>query len=318
MAEVALRAGVAAVEQVLVRPLEVERLGHRLAHQRIGEHRTARVHRVALHAGRQVVREVVLDHQPACHRGEIIGGRPVLRDVLAAQVDLAGLERFHRHGRIAEILDAHAIEVVGPLAGRPIHGPPVGPARIGDAASEFEVGDAIGAGSDRRIRQRPGEIAAIEEVLRQHRQAAEDQRQFPVLVRLEVEHHAARAFHHDVLHVRHLDAEAWPAMLQQRAIGPGHVLGGDRCAVGELRLRPQFETHPQLVGRQLDDLRDVTVAGRNLVGRRREQALPQMADAGAGAGAAGQDHPGADHAMRRGAAKDERIEAVDTSRSSRA
>ena len=268
--------------------------------------------------GRQVVREVVLDHQPACHRREIIGGRPVLRDVLAAQVDLAGLERLHRHGRVAEIFDAHAIEVVGALAGRPIRRPPVGPAHIGDAASEFEVGDTVRTGADRRIGQRPREVAAIEEVLRQHRQAAQDQRQLAVLVRLEVEHHAARALDHDVLHVRHLDAEARPAVLQQRAIGPRHVLGGDRRAVGELRLRPQFERDPQLVGRQFDGLGDVTVAGRYLVGRRGEQALPQMADAGAGAGAAGQGHPGAGHAMRRGAAKDERIEAVDTCRSSRA
>ena len=64
---------------------------------------------------------------------------------------------------------------------------------------------SIRAGADRRIRQRLGEIAAIEEVLRQHRHAAEDQRQLTVLVGLEVEHHAARALDHHVLHVRHLD-----------------------------------------------------------------------------------------------------------------
>ena len=91
-------------------------------------------------------------------------------------------------------------------------------------------------------------------MLRQDRQPAEDQRQLAVLVRIEVEHDAARALHHHVLHVRHLDAEARPALLQQRAIGPRHVLGGDRRAVGEFRLGPQLERHPHLVGRQLDGL----------------------------------------------------------------
>ena len=110
--------------------------------------------------------------------------------------------------------------------------------------------------------------------------------------------HAARAFHHDVLHVGHLDAEARPALLQQRAIGPGHVLGGDRRAVGEFRLRPQIEGDPSLVGRQFDGLRQMAVARVDISSADEVSRLSHTwPTRGAGAGAARQDDPGAGHAI---------------------
>jgi len=195
-----------------------------------------------------MVRETALDHQAALHRGKIVRRGPVLRNVLRPHVDRAGFECLQRHGGIAEILDLHAVEIVGSDAGGQLGRPPGGIALEGDAAAEVETRDAVGAGADRRVLQRTGEVAAFEPMLRQHRQPAEHQRQLAVGVGGEVEHHAAGAFHRHVLHVGHLDAEAGTALGQQGAIGPGDVAGGNRRAVGEFRLRPQIEGDPHAVG----------------------------------------------------------------------
>ena len=209
------------------------------------------------------------------------------------------------------VVDPHPVEVVGPLAGRQIARPPVRVALEHHVAAHVERGDAVRAGADRRVGQRAGEIASGKEMLRQHRQAADQQRQLAVGVGAEVEHHAAFAGHLDVLDVGELDAEGRPALRQQGAIGPGDVRGGDRGAVGEFRRRIEVEGHPQPAVRQLDGLRQMAIAGGRLVGRGGQQALPHMPDRGTGARPARQDHPGAGHAERRGAAQDERVEIVE-------
>ena len=49
-------------------------------------------------------------------------------------------------------------------------------------------------------------------------------------------------------------------LFEQGVVGPGDILGGDRRAVGELRLGPQFERDPHAVGGHLDGLGEVAVA----------------------------------------------------------
>ena len=85
------------------------------------------------------------------------------------------------------------VEVEQPAPGRPVARPPVGVAHVGDGAAELEALDLVGAAAQWRLGQRLGEVARRPPVFRQHRQAADHQRQLAVLVRLEVEHHPALA-----------------------------------------------------------------------------------------------------------------------------
>ena len=140
----------------------------------------ARVHAEALHAGRQVMGQQLLLHQALLHRREIIGRRPLLGDVLLAEIDLPGLERLQRHRPVAEILGAPGVEIGQPAHHRQVLRPDVGHALHRQGAAELEMADAIGAGAERRVGQRLVELAPGPPMLRQHRHLAEDQRQFAV------------------------------------------------------------------------------------------------------------------------------------------
>ena len=112
-------------------------------------------------------------------------------------------------------------------------------------------------------------------------------------------------------HIRELYLYARPSMRQQSAVGPGHILGRDRCAVGKMRLGPNLERHPHLVRRQFDCLCQVPVAGGAFIRGTGQQTLPHMSDGGARSRSARQDNPGIHQPEGGRAAQDKRIEAVE-------
>ena len=131
-------------------------------------------------------------------------------------------------------------------------------------------------------------------MLRQYCELPQDQRQFMVLGRLEVEHDFAVVLDSHVLHIRIIRAIGGQPLLDQRAERPGDILGRHRRAVVEPGFRPQRIGDRQVIGRHVHRLAQMAIHRRRLVvidGHQRVIDLP--------------------HARRRAAADDEPVEAVE-------
>ena len=109
--EEARRAVIEAEEQVLVRPFEIEGEVQRLAHADVLELVAPQIEEEALRARWRFVRQYLLHHAAVLQRGKVIGRRPVARGVFLAQVEDAGLQRLEARRALAEILEAHLVEV---------------------------------------------------------------------------------------------------------------------------------------------------------------------------------------------------------------
>ena len=147
VAEVALRAHVLAEEQHPVGPLEIEGVGQRLAHPAVGEHRPAGVEDERLHAGRPLVRELHLLQPALAHRRDVVVERPGLGLVLDAEVEDARLERLAQHRLVAEVVVAHAIEVVLADIDRQVAPPVVLHPLDDDVAAGLELRHPVGTAS---------------------------------------------------------------------------------------------------------------------------------------------------------------------------
>ena len=230
-----------------------------------------------------MVADLLFLHQALLQRREVVGGGPLLGDVLLAEVDLSGLERLQRHGGVAEIFGPHGVEVAQPLAGRLIPCPPIGHPLIGHRAAELELTHAVRSGTQRGLGQWLGEIPPFPPMLRQYRHLAQDQRQFAVAVGREVEHHAQRPLDRDVGDVGIILPVERPALLPQGVEGPGDILGRNRLAVVEAGFGAQFEGHRSAVRRQLDHRGEMAIGRAVLVGRGAQQGVVNARDIGGAA-----------------------------------
>ena len=111
--EVAVDALVLAIEQLLVHLLEIERVVECPAQPRILELIAAQIEHEALHPAGIVDREFLLDRRAFRSRPENhTGVAHCLAEFSRDPVGLVGLEGFQRHQVVAEILEAHFVEIV--------------------------------------------------------------------------------------------------------------------------------------------------------------------------------------------------------------
>ena len=116
-------------------------------------------------------------------------------------------------------------------------------------------------------------VVGIDQMARQHRHQAHDQRHLAVAARIEGELDLAVA---GLLHLRHLlivGAVVRAPVIAQQLEGEDHVVDGDRLAVGEFRLGVERELDEAPVVRRLDAFGDQAIEAERLVVSAREQAL---------------------------------------------
>ena len=133
-------ARIGVVEEVAVRPFEVEAHADRLARARIGELLAPLVQRPGLHGGRHLARELALDDAPVRDRREIVARRPGPRRELLAKLDVALLERLEGGIAVAVKLDADRIEMEEPAHDRQVARPVVLDAVIFDRLARIDAG----------------------------------------------------------------------------------------------------------------------------------------------------------------------------------
>src|SRR5262249_30216177 len=137
--EEALGAGVEAIEDVLVGPLEVEGIVERLAHARVGELGPAHVEEEPLRARGAIVGQGELLHAAVPDGGDVVGSRPVAGCELLAQVEGAGLEAFEAGCAVAVVLEAQLVEVETAAIDGQVLAPVVAAALVADERTDLEV-----------------------------------------------------------------------------------------------------------------------------------------------------------------------------------
>ncbi|MNI56306.1 hypothetical protein D3C73_1113010 [compost metagenome] len=110
-----------------------------------------------------------------------------------------------------------------------------------------------------------------------HRQGRDVQRQGAVFVVLEVEAHGQWRFDYHAFYVGELRAISQAALGHQQVEGVAHVLGGDRLAIGKLRLGVKEEAQGQAIVGALHLLRHQAVHRVRLVQRALRQGRVEQA-----------------------------------------
>ncbi len=295
--EITAGAGIGAVEQLLVGPFEVQQQAQGLAHPHVLEHRATEVVDEALHAGGVAVGNLFLD-QPAFGDGrDVVGVGPVLGGHFQPEIELPGFQGLDRDGVVAVVVGGQHIEVVEAAIDRKVLAPIVLDPLIADRASGFHLGDPVGAAAQGGLQVTRVEVAISPPVLGQHRQLAEDQRQFTVVRVLELEQHLERVFGDDFGDVVVIAAEHRCAVLGQGLEAEDHVFGAYRMAVVEPGFGTQVETHPGIVRGFLDFFGEQAVFGEGFVEALLGQGVVDQADV-----------------ISRHAFADERVEAVEAAK----
>ena len=221
------------------------------------------------------MRDFGFHHIARLHRREIIVRRPARRVPLAVAGDRAGLEGLEHHTAIAEVVEAHLVEIVQAAVEVQPRAPPVGALGVDDEAARLKGLDAIGAGPDGCLKGRFGEILALPLRLFQDRAQAQDQRQFAVLgVEGEAHRPLARGFGCRNRSIG--GGKSRRALGAQRLEGPQHVLHRHGAAVRESGLGAQGKFHEGPRGIRLDRFGQKTVKRKGLVIRPAQQRLDRQ------------------------------------------
>ena len=274
--------GVLSVEEVPVRPLEIERIGHGPAQNGILELFAANVENEGLHAGRPRMFDLLELYAPRLARRKIVPGRPDKGRILAADVVAVRFEGLERHRLVAIIVVADAVEIVLADIDRQVCTPPVLHPVDLDVASRFEGADAVGSTAQGAFQRGLGEIARRPPFFRHHRQLTGDVGKLAVRRTGELELHLVRPQFHGARDILVIEAVKRRAVLLEGLERPDHVVGGDGGAVVKPGFGPQREGGVGKIFRHLDRFRDQPVPGGNFVHRRRHQGLVYLADAGRG------------------------------------
>ncbi|CAM5208316.1 hypothetical protein BTHI11S_03944 [Bosea thiooxidans] len=214
------------------------------------------------------------------HGREIVARRPDTRGELFLEGDDAALEGLERHLPVAEILPAHAVEIVGADIHRQVLGPIVRHALELDEAALLEASDLVGARAERRLQRRGGEVARRPVFLREHRQAGDDEMQVASALRRELHHEDIVAFGLRRDQLVEQQAVGRMALRLQDVHREGDVAGRHARAVMEARLGPQAEAIAQLVRGDRDALRQQAVERARLVAGAGHQAVEAGIHAG--------------------------------------
>ena len=142
--EIAVDALILPEENLLVHFLEIERVIERKPHPRILEFRAADIEGESLHQAEIFDRKFLQQDAFIGDRREVVGGGPVLGEILDAPVDRIGLEGFQRHGGVAEIFEVQLVEIVAADIDVDGAAPIVLDALIDDVAAGREILDAVG------------------------------------------------------------------------------------------------------------------------------------------------------------------------------
>jgi hypothetical protein len=219
---------VGVAEQRAVGPLEVEHQTQRFAGLHVRKRGAAGVHEQTLALGRDLMRNLRLDHVATAYRGEVVAVGPVLRLMLDVDVELANLERFEGDVAVAVELDFHAIEVVLAAIDRQILAPVILDPFEDQLPTRRHRSDAVRAAAQWRFEGGGLEVAVFPVVLWQHRQFTETQDQQRIARALEHEANALFVENVDAQHFLQGGAVQRMTVLEQRSIGERHVEGGDR------------------------------------------------------------------------------------------
>ena len=123
--KVAAGAGIGAVEQLLVGPLEVQQQAQGFPYPHILEHRTTQVEDEALHAGGQAVGDFFTDQATFAYRWGVVGRCPVFGAAFQPIIELPCLECLQGDGVVSVVIDRHLVEVVEAAVDRQVLAPVV-------------------------------------------------------------------------------------------------------------------------------------------------------------------------------------------------
>ena len=152
--EEGIGARILAVEEIAVRPFEIEGEIEGFAHAPVLKLLPAQIEHEGLHALRIFQVEFLQDHIPALNSRKVIGRGPVLGVVLVAPVVLIGLEGLQCHRVVAEIDNLDLVKVVIAHIHRQIAPPVILHPFKHDALTRLEALDAIGPGSQGHLQSR--------------------------------------------------------------------------------------------------------------------------------------------------------------------
>ena len=234
--EVALHPAVLAVQDVLLKPLEVIQVRQRQPYFRIAELGPAHVEADALRSERPLVGDRPLLDPAVADLGNVVAGRPALRPVLLPEVVRSALERFEHDVVVAIEVGPHGVEVVLPDIDRQILAPIVGHPLIGDRAARIDRLDLVGTTGQRRLQRGLPDIPVIRgpPMLRLRRQDAggADQR-LHFAPGLEADLQAMLVQRLDLLDILKEALEEGAAMLLDRVPAEHEVGSGHGVAVVE-------------------------------------------------------------------------------------
>src|SRR5690606_4315495 len=231
------RAHIGTVIEVLIYPVEVEKLNERLAYPPILKDGAARVKDERIHAGGQTAFKFLLAYLAVPQGREVVSRCPAARIIFRSGVINTRLECFEGRIRIPEILIGDAADIVVADVHREITPPVIRVKAIGDALSRNGAIEEIGAAADGRIKARRAEIALLIDMLRDDRHQAEDQRYFTVAIRRKDELHRALADALDLFDLGVIGLVVRPALVAQRFQRIDHILDRDRLTIRKAGLR---------------------------------------------------------------------------------
>src|SRR5690606_32183325 len=185
--EEARRAHIGTVIEVLIYPVEVEKLNERLAYPPILKDGAARVEDKRIHAGGQSAFEFLLTYLAIAQGREDVSGCPPARMICGTGVIDARLECFEGRIRIPKIFIGDAANIIVADIHGEVASPIIRVKTISNTLSGNGAIKEIGATTDGSIETCRVEIALLIDMLRDHRHQTKDQRYFAVAIRCEDE-----------------------------------------------------------------------------------------------------------------------------------
>ena len=284
--EIAVDALILPEENLLVHFLEIERVIEGKPHPRVLEFRAPNIEGESLHQAEISDGKFLEQDALVGDRREVVGGGPVLGEVLDAPVDRIRLEGFERDGGVAEIFEVQLVEIVAADIDVDVAAPIVLDALVDDVAAGREILDAVGPGAERRLERGVGDVAflavgvgALPPVLRQDGQLADDLRQFVIAGAVEGEGDfviAGLLRFGDVAVI----GGRLRAVLLVGFEGEDDVVRRHRRAVMPFRLRPQPIADRGKIVRIAQRLGNQSVFARYFVERGHRERVVDQIDAG--------------------------------------
>src|SRR5205807_10667978 len=115
----------------------------------------------SLHVSLAANGKLLRHHPPRRDCRKIVGRCPGLGAVLGTPVELIALEGLQGHGRVAEVLEAHLIEIAAPDIHADLAPPVILHPLQCDRTGGCELLDPVGAAAERRLERACRDIALL-------------------------------------------------------------------------------------------------------------------------------------------------------------